>query len=178
MDWCAIIQSLIASVLGSGFIVFVLQKLFEHDLGKKMIKFSWYYEEKAKIITELYARVQKTKYLLGSCTNIIGEYFSQGKTSNRVEMQNKLNSKYDEFLIFFHDTELWFNQKEIFFIKEQKISEHVREILNLIKCFCEVLESLNKESECRALAKQIEDEIRFLSEDLNQSFKNVNEPGK
>ena len=101
MDWCAIIQSLIASVLGSGFIVFVLQKLFEHDLGKKMIKFSWYYEEKAKIITELYARVQKTKYLLGSCTNIIGEYFSQGKTSNRVGMQNKLNSKYDEFLIFF-----------------------------------------------------------------------------
>ena len=178
MDWCAIIQSLIASVLGSGFIVFVLQKLFEHDLGKKMIKFSWYYEEKAKIITELYARVQKTKYLLGSCTNIIAEYFSQGAATNRGEMQVKLNSKFAEFLAFFSDMELWFNQKEIFFVKDEGITDRFRKIINLISDFCKKLKPLNREPECRAIANQIEEEVKLLSLDLNKLYGSMDEPGK
>ena len=182
MCFGSFLLNFLTSSLGAGIAVFIVQKYFEYKLQKILqvhsIKFSWYYVEKAKTITELYARIQKTKYLLASCTNIITYYFSQGATANRDEMQAKLISKYAEFSAFLSDMELWFNQKEIFFVNEQDITDRVRRIINLILTFCIFLKPLNRETECRALANQIEDEIKTLSLDLNKLYTNINEPGK
>jgi hypothetical protein len=61
MNWNQVLELFIYLIIGSGIGAFISQKLFEHSLNKKLLRFTKLYSDKLDIIKNLYRLLIKAE---------------------------------------------------------------------------------------------------------------------
>ena len=173
MNLNQILEIIIGSVLGSGLITFVLQKLFEHRLNKKLYRFGKLYSDKLDIVKNLYRLLIKAEKGL----EILLSRRGSNDKNEKEEFQHETIETMDNFINYFEENEIVF---------DQTIVELVRQIGNRFneakkaRVSADIMESdMNSKAWGDAVSKKqdlyeqlVKIEMPILKEKLKKEFQN------
>lgn len=109
-----ILKLLLFVIIGSGSGTFIVQKLFEHRLDKKLQRFSHLYTDRLEVIKNLYQ-------LLVRAEQGLGKLLIQGEPDNQKEKKEFISQTLDrmhKFLDYFDENEIFFDESTIKTIAE------------------------------------------------------------